>query len=424
MNRDPVHGEEGAGHVGKRILYLHRTRGEGVEGVHIRGMVEGFRRWGYRVDLFSPHGWLREGEPERTEQKQDEKRGRIFRMVSRHAPEAVFEFLEILYNFSVLWNLRRCPPGTYDLIYERYSLFGVAGTVLSARLGIPIVLEINYLASSPLARQRTRLFGSLAQRMERYLLRKATAFAAVSSTLCRELASCGVPEERIGMIPNAADPVLFDPSRFDRRAERRRLGIGERSTIIGFVGGFYPWHGVPGFIESLAPLLRSRDDLLLLLVGDGPERKRAEDAAWKEKVGSRVHVTGNVAHADLPAVLSCMDIGVMPNSNWYGSPMKVFEYMAMEIPIVAPRLPPLEDVIHEGRNGTLFQPGSNRELLDSIEILLKDGMRRREIGRSARWDILENHNWRENAGKALRLLHPIREGILPEVVGPAAGCGR
>lgn len=398
-----------------RILYLHRTRGEGVEGVHIRGMIQGFRQGGHQVDVLSPLGWVRDGEKAR-KQGRREPRWNIFRFVSRYMPETLFELLEILYNINIFWMLRGCSPGSYDLIYERYSLFGIAGTVVAGRLGMPIILEINYLVSSPLARRRTRLLGSLARRMERYLLRKATAFAAVSSSLVRELVSAGVPETRIGMIPNAVDPTVFDPSLHDGRSGRNRLGIGERATVIGFVGGFYPWHGVPAFIESLVPLLKSREDLSLLLVGEGPERKKAEETARRRGVFRKVHFTGSVPHFELPAILSCMDIGVMPNSNHYGSPMKVFEYMAMEISVVAPRLPPLEDVIREGRNGFLFMSGKERELLEKIDLLLYDSDMRKEIGRTARRDVVKVHNWRANAEKALHLLAPDGEEILHERV--------
>jgi glycosyltransferase involved in cell wall biosynthesis len=328
----------------------------------------------------------------------------VFGIISRHAPELLFELLEILYNLKVLWALRNCTRGSYDLMYERYSLFGIAGVMAAGRLDIPIIQEINYLESSPLARKRAWLLRHITRALERYVLRNATAFSAVSSTLVHELITHGVSEARICMIPNAADPVVMDPSLYDRYAWRNRIGIGKDSVVIGFVGGFYPWHGVPVFIEQIAPLLKERKDVSLLLVGDGPERKSAEDTARHQGVSGKVFFLGSVDHSLLPGILSCIDIGVMPHSNNYGSPMKVFEYMSMEIPVVAPKFPPLEDVIRDGENGFLFSSGSYKEMVGKISRLTCDSDLRKVVGQTARKDVVAVHNWNRNVERILLLL--------------------
>ncbi|MBI5118509.1 glycosyltransferase family 4 protein [Candidatus Poribacteria bacterium] len=368
-------------------------------------MIDGFRDWGHSIDIVSPDHWARGGEESPRDGDSPGWRKLFYRIISRYAPELVFELLELLYNGKALWSLWKSHrASSCQALYERYSLFGIAGVIAARRLGVPIVVEINYLASSPLFRKRTRALDPVARRMERFLLRRATGFVAVSSTLVRELIASGVPEARIRLTPNAADPCLFDPDVPGACGSRSRFRIRDGGIVIGFVGGFYPWHSVPRLVEAVVPLMRERDDLYLMLVGEGPDKDVAASIAMKSGVSDRVILTGSVPHPELPTVLSCMDLGVMPNSNDYGSPMKVFEYMAMGIPVIAPRLPPLADVIRDGENGILFSPGNLVEMREKIARLMRDDDLRRTMGRKARRDIIETHNWKANAGKALELL--------------------
>jgi glycosyltransferase involved in cell wall biosynthesis len=104
-------------------------------------------------------------------------------------------------------------------------------------------------------------------------------------------------------------------------------------------------------------VLQARADAAFLLVGDGEHRGDLESACRAEGLLGRVRFTGRKAHAQVPPLVAAMDIAVLPDSNGYGSPMKLFEYLAMGKAVVAPRVGPVEEIVRDGENGLLVPPG-------------------------------------------------------------------
>lgn len=331
------------------ILYLHRTQARGVEGVHVSEIVKAFRHEGHRVGIVSPVGDRLEGEaPPTTAHARQE---RLFDAVSRHMPELAFELAELLYNFQAHRQARRSfGPANVDVIFERYAIFAVAGAWLSKRWKRPLIVEVNYTSCSPLVRQRSRLLRPLARRLDRYVFNQAAGLVAVSSQLKRHLIEeYGVPPEKIVVLPNAADPQAFDPSRIAPKA------LPTQGRIIGFVGGFYPWHGLELLLDAFQVVAQTVDDSRLLLIGDGPTLPAIRERIGQMGLEQRVLLTGRVPHRDLPAYIAAFHVGVMPDSNDYGSPMKIFEYMAMGKPVVVPDYPPLLDAVSDGEEGKVFR---------------------------------------------------------------------
>ena len=91
----------------------------------------------------------------------------------------------------------------------------------------------------------------------------------------------------------------------------------------------------------------------------------------------------------------------MPDSNDYGSPVKLFEYMAMGKAVVAPSVGPIEDVIKDGENGILFKKSEVGELAKAIKLLVDDEILRSRVGEKARQSVCQNHTWTKNAEKIL-----------------------
>ena len=145
--------------------------------------------------------------------------------------------------------------------------------------------------------------------------------------------------------------------------------------------------------------------MVFLLIGDGPTYNQVRETIEKQGLEKKILLTGQVAHAEIQNHIALFDIAVMPDSNNYGSPMKILEYMAMEKPVIAPRLGPLEDIIIDGNNGLLFTPRDVNQLSLKISELLKDDQRRSILGKNARQTIVDRHNWYCNAEKILDLYH-------------------
>lgn len=378
------------------ILYVHRTRATGVEAVHIGQIVLGMRKLGHRVEMLSPVGdYIEHVTPAPAESTGG--RGRLHGIGAR-LPELLFELLEMVYSAkATIEGLRRFPAGRIDGIYERYAIFGFAGALIARWRRVPWVLEVNYTSESPLVRPRSALFKPLARWLDGRLFRSATHIFAVSSFLKRQLVEdFGVDERRITITPNAADPAVFDPDAVP--APGAALPEG---PIIGFVGGFYPWHGVDLLLDAFLKIVERHPQARLLLIGDGPMRQDLQQRVQQLGLSEQVLMPGKVAHSQLAPYVNRFDIGVMPDSNLYGSPMKIFEYMAMAVPVVVPDYDPLTDVVDDGVQGRIFKRRDVAHLSACLDQLLGDAAARRRMGERARQAIVDTHNWTNNAKLAV-----------------------
>lgn len=277
-----------------------------------------------------------------------------------------------------------------DVIVETQVHFSDSGARAARATGLPLVLD----DCSPVAEELG--FGVGIPRLARALFERQLEEAArvvVSSRQLRYLLlEDGAREESVRIVPNGVD--LGSLRTADRSAERRRLGIDDR-IVVGFVGSFQPWHRVDLLVEAMATL--DRLPLHLVLVGDGPGRERTRAAARRAGLEGRISELGPVDPALVPRLTAAFDIGALPGTNRYGHPMKLLEYAAAGLPVVAADLPPVRDVLRDGETGLLVPPGDAAALAAAIRRLTADPELRRRLGRSARARITESSSWRGRA---------------------------
>jgi glycosyltransferase involved in cell wall biosynthesis len=377
-----------------RILYHHRTLGDGAEGIHVSSMVAAFRELGHQVSVSALIGSQTNVATART---------KLLTRVRRFVPRALYELMELGYSVVGARSLERAVRDFRpDVIYERYILFNYAGVRTARRAGIPLILEVN----APLAHERAAYeqltFKGLARRSERDVCSRADLVVVVSTPLKQYLVEQGVPAGRIVVIPNGADPTVFHPDDQARAAIRARYGIPADALVIGFTGILRPWHGLDLLVRAAAALKAARgSEAYLLIVGDGPSRATIEQLAGELGIRDRLVITGRVPHGEIPRHVAAFDIGVSPHATFYASPMKVPEYMAAGIAVVAPRMPNLEDLVADGVTGLLFEAGNADALAAALQQLCADGRRRAAIARAARTAILEQRTWRHVAARTL-----------------------
>jgi len=380
-----------------KILYHHRTVSKDGQDVHIREMVAALGRLGHEVVVAAPPA----------------ADGNAVASLRRGLPKRLSEALELAYSgpdFARLaraWALHR--P---DVLYERYSLFSLAGPWLKRRTGIPMLLEVN----APLCDERAIHGGlalpRLARWSERTAWRAADAVLPVTRVLAGVVADAGIPAERIHVIPNGIDRVRFATA--DGRAARRRLGLDGR-LILGFCGFLRSWHGLGRVIEAMAGI--PDPNLHLLLVGDGPARADLESHARARGIADRMTVLGIVPRDEIPDMVSAFDIALQPSAVEYASPLKLFDYMAAGRAIVAPDQPNIREVLRHRHDSLLFPPGDPAALGAAIALLCGDAALRRRLGDAAAGTILHGaYTWDANAARvetlARRLLaaesgHPL-----------------
>jgi glycosyltransferase involved in cell wall biosynthesis len=293
-------------------------------------------------------------------------------------------------------------------VYQRHTTFNCSGALLSRLLNVPLVLEFN---SSEL--WKGRYWGGLrltraAALVERINLRAADRVVVVSNVLQRELVSAGVAEHKIAVVPNAVDPQRFRPDA-GGTAVRERLGLGP-SIVVGFSGTFGAWHGIPTLARALPHVLEARRHVRWLLMGDGPLRGLVDDAIAKHAARDRVCSVGMVPHSDMPAYLAACDVLVSPHGRqadggeFFGSPTKLFEYMAVGRPIVASAVGQIAEVLDDEQSALLVPPDDAEALALAIIRLVDDACLRARLGRAARAVAEQRHTWRQNAERVLDCL--------------------
>ena len=301
--------------------------------------------------------------------------------------------------------LREIEHSPVDLIYQRYARFSWAGVRASLRQGVPLFLEYN---GSEVWMGKHWDRGDmlpLLERFERLNLEAAARIFVVADVERRNLLRAGIADEKIVVNPNGVDTEKFRPH-VGGDAVRRELGLAEDETLAGFVGTFGPWHGVLALAEAIT-LLPANSRVRFLLVGAGrlrEEVQRIVGAAGKEQ---RVIFSGHVDHERVPALLDACDMLLSPHvpladgSEFFGSPTKLFEYMAMGKGIVASRLGQIGEVLVDQETALLTEPGNARELADAILCLSGSSDLRHRLGEAARRAAVAKHTWHHNAQRVI-----------------------
>jgi glycosyltransferase involved in cell wall biosynthesis len=290
--------------------------------------------------------------------------------------------------------------GPFELVYERYSLWSFAAMEYARASETPALLEVNAPLIAEQAEHRTLVDRVGAERAAERVFRAATGLLAVSAEVAAYLEQFPGAQGRIYIIPNGVDP-----NRFALKLVPSCPGPA-RTFTVGFVGTLKPWHGLATLVEAFALLHRSAPRLRLLVVGDGPERSRLEADLGARGLRELTLFTGAVDSDQVPGLLASMDVAVAPYpklANFYFSPLKVYEYMAAGLPIVASRIGQLAELLRHEETGLLCPPGDAPALAAALERLRRDTILRQRLGRAARSSALKKHTWSAVARRILSL---------------------
>ncbi|MFI4861054.1 MAG: glycosyltransferase family 4 protein [Phycisphaerales bacterium JB063] len=296
--------------------------------------------------------------------------------------------------------VRESPAG---MVYQRYSLNNYTGLRLSAEQGLPLVIEFNgsetwiarHWSGGALRHEK------IAQRIESMNLRYADLVVVVSEAMREQAVELGAPAERVLVNPNGVDTERYHPG-VDGGVVRDRLGLSGK-TVLGFIGTFDRWHGAPVLVEAVARLLADRpglrESLACVMIGDGPEFALVEERVASLGLSGVVHLTGRVAQPDGPGYLSACDVLVSPHvpnpdgSAFFGSPTKLFEYLAMGRAVVASRLGQIGEVLSDRETALLVEPGDVGALSSALGELIDDAPLRARLAQAGRAQAEREHTW-------------------------------
>lgn len=383
-----------------RIAYISADRGVPVVGrsgssTHVREIVRAFLDRGLDVTMLTacpPEVSARSALPCPTVDLAADPILQDLRMraaeelrVSGHAALRASEIYSLLLNQTLLQELTRLR-GTIDVIYERQSLWSFAGLQFARRERLPFFLEVN----APLAEQQQEYreldMVETAHAVESLLFAKADRVLVTCSALREYARARGAAHVRV--IPCGVSESLF--------VDRAAPGSRKRSEfVIGFVGSLKPWHGVEILLRAFARLCDRSPAYRLLLVGDGPLRSDVEAFCRKRDIGDRVTLAGAVDHTQVPAYLAQMDVGAAPYPplpSFYFSPLKVWEYAAAGVPIVASASGDLPRLFPHRSAALLHPPGSVRKIVEHVDSLRQNPELGRRLSRRAR-QVAKRHTW-------------------------------
>jgi glycosyltransferase involved in cell wall biosynthesis/O-antigen/teichoic acid export membrane protein len=325
------------------------------------------------------------------------------------ATRALFELWNsIIYTLGVVRIYRqRGRERGWEFIYQRYNRFNCAGVLLSTLTGLPLLLEYN--GSEVWVGRNWDPVGlmPLLKRLEHVNQRRADLIVVVSTEESRNLQALGVPADKIVVNPNAVDVGEFHPECGGAEL-RDELGLAGK-IVVGFVGSFGPWHGTD-VLAGAAILTGTDSGCHFLFVGAGDLRPKTESIIVKGNCGAIASFVGRIPHRSIPRYLDACDILVAPHvptpdgNPYFGSPTKLFEYLAMARPVVASRLGQMSEILVDGETAVLVEPGDPAALADAILRLSKDEALRRRLGVNGRALVISGHTWQGNAARVFQAL--------------------
>ncbi len=269
--------------------------------------------------------------------------------------------------------IRREKP---DIVHT-HNLVAHTHSAMAARLcGVPVVHTKH-------GRQLTSF--SRAPWLRRYLYGVAARIAVVSGDTGESLSSkVRIDSSRMVVVYNGIDTSKF--AKADRVRSREALGIPESAVVVGAVSRLDPVKDHSTMLKAFARIVGGGREHLFLIVGDGPERGRIEDLIGDLGIRDNVIMTG--FNEDIPGMLAAMDIYMQP-SIAEGLSLTILEAAAAGVPVVSTRVGGTPEIITDGENGVLIEPGDVDALAGVLRRFLEDRKPFEEMAKKARRRIKE-----------------------------------
>lgn len=327
---------------------------------------------------------------------------KILRSEGRDDTQAA-EVYSLLLNQKLAVELER-RADEFDVIYERQSLWSTAGARFACERSLPFLVEVN----SPLLDQQ-KAFRNLSLDHAAAAIQESTFKAAdrifpTTAALAPYIKSGGGSGRKIRILPCGVSVDMIESNR------SRATDASSETCTLGFVGSLKPWHGIDVMLRSFRRLYKKDAAYRLLIVGDGPMRETVESFVKEHRLSRVVELAGAVEHEAVKDFLSRMDIGLAPYppmDSFYFSPLKVWEYAAAGVPIVASSSEELAKSLPHKRAALLHPPGSASRLIAHVQLLRDSPELRARLVRNAR-RVARSHSWDRLAARVLRMVENLR----------------
>lgn len=333
----------------------------------------------------------------------------------------------LLYNLKVISQVKSQVKG--KIIYKRHSANSFLGAYLARKYKVPLILEFNssevWMLKNWEKQHNTRTPKGFFLNIYKYLIElpivsivekyntsTAKVIIVVSDELKRVLIEMGVSPNKVVVYPNGIDPTHYNPT-IDGTTIKKQLNISNKK-VIGFIGSFGQWHGVVELAKAIIKFFDKYPNLnnkiSFLLIGNGLLYPKVAELINASKYKANVILTGTIPQEIAPQYLAACDILVSPHvpnadgTKFFGSPTKLFEYMAMGKGIIASDLEQIGEILKHEETALLVTPKDIEALADAMFRLINDDELNAKLGKNAVLEALKKYTWNIHVDQILNQL--------------------
>jgi PEP-CTERM/exosortase A-associated glycosyltransferase len=326
-------------------------------------------------------------------------------------PKGFFAKVPVFNQWAIVHSLAKrldeiIPEIKPDILHAHSpALNGLAALKASRKYKIPLVYECRAFWEDAAVDHGTTGEGSLryyiTKALETYVFKQVDAITTICQGLRSDIVKRGIPTEKITVIPNAVDIERFAYGVEPDQALRTRLGL-QNKTVLGFIGSFYAYEGLPLLLEALPKILEKQPETRLLLVGGGPQEQLIKQKTKELGLERQVIFTGRVSHDLVQDYYNQVDIFVYPRLSMrltdLVTPLKPLEAMAQGRLVVASDVGGHKELIKNNETGCLFKAGDALALADSVLNLLDNKQQWEKQKMAGRRFVEDERNWPASVG--------------------------
>jgi PEP-CTERM/exosortase A-associated glycosyltransferase len=243
------------------------------------------------------------------------------------------------------------------------------------------------------------------------VFREATAVTTICEGLRKDIVDRGIPAEKVTVIPNAVDIEHFNVGEQANPEMQDKLGLSGK-TVLGFIGSFYAYEGIPLLLEAMPNMVASNPDLRLLLVGGGPQEELIKSKVVELGLQDVVMMTGRVPHSEVQDYYNLVDIFIYPRLSMrltdLVTPLKPLEAMAQGKLVIASNVGGHQELISHGENGSLFQADNPNELASAVLALLGGKESWSVMRANGRKFVEDERNWANSVSRYQKIYRDIQ----------------
>ena len=379
-------------------LYLEAPTGYGS---HMRGMIKGFREEGHTVVV------LVMGKAPSTSTSSPRPSG-LKGLAKKIIPKIIWrtlkEIQQIRFDKYAAQELQNAVQTFQpNLVYERSAWMSNGSVAVLSNFNIKHVVEVNAPFEEEVQsfENSSSLLASIGRMKFTHLLQSATLVLPITSSLQDYLIGrYHLNSSKCFVVPNAIEHKEIQVNESSVQTIKKEFNLTDK-TVLGFVGSIFPYHGVERLIHAVAKT--SNNNIALLIVGDGFLIPDLKQLANELGISANVHFTGSVSKENVYQYMAAMDILTLPNTEWYCSPVKLFEYGALGKPILAVKEAGVSDVM-TSEQGVLFD-NNDQSFEEALEYAVENLSLLDQKAKAFQRKILQQHSWRANAANILQHLN-------------------